>query len=107
MGAGALRHRVALQVKTCGHDVFGGPIQTWETVAVVWASFEAMSTREYFSAQQVQSEVTQRIRIRYRADVRPDMRVLYNMRVFEIVGILGNNRQNQLVLMCKERSGGD
>lgn len=106
MGAGAMRHRVQIQAKTVTQDDHGGPVQTWKTVATVWASLEATSTREFFAAQQVQSEVTQRIRIRFRSDLSPDMRVLYKDRVFEIVGILPNNRQTQCVLMCKERSGG-
>lgn len=107
MGAGAMRHRVELQAKTTSHDDHGGPVQTWKTVATVWASLEATSTREFFAAQQVQSEVTQRIRIRFRADIDATMRVVHKDRVFDIVGILPNNRQTQCVLMCKERSNAE
>ncbi len=107
MGAGAMRHRVQIQAKTVALDEHGGPIQTWTTVATVWASLEATSTREFFAAQQVQSEVTQRIRIRFRADIDATMRVVHKDRVFDIVGILPNNRQTQCVLMCKERGNAE
>ena len=107
MGAGTMRHRVQIQAKTVAHDDHGAPVATWTPVATVWASLEATSTREWFAAQQVQSEVTQRIRIRYRTDIDATMRVVHKGRVYDIVGILPNNRQTQCVLMCKERSNAE
>ena len=104
MRAGMLRHRVTLQRFQQGQDAYGGPVETWEDVATVWASLEAMSGREFFASQQAQSEVTQRIRIRYRADVTADMRVIHNGKVFNIVAPLPDNRGRELVLMCREVS---
>ena len=57
-----------------------------------------------FASQQAQSEVTQRIRIRYRPDVTADMRVIHNGKVFNIVAPLPDNRGRELVLMCREVS---
>lgn len=102
MRAGMLRHRVTLQRFQQGQDAYGGPVETWEDVATVWASLEAMSGREFFASQQAQSEVTQRIRIRYRPDVTADMRVIHNGKVFNIVAPLPDNRGRELVLMCRE-----
>ena len=104
MRAGMLRHSVTLQRFQQGQDAYGGPVETWEDVATVWASLEAMSGREFFASQQAQSEVTQRIRIRYRADVTADMRVIHNGKVFNIVAPLPDNRGRELVLMCREVS---
>lgn len=104
MRSGMLRHRVTLQRFQQGQDAYGGPVETWEDVATVWASLEAMSGREFFASQQAQSEVTQRIRIRYRAGVTADMRVIHNGKVFNIVAPLPDNRGRELVLMCREVS---
>ena len=104
MRSGMLRHRVTLQRFQQGQDAYGGPVKTWEDVAIVWASLEAMSGREFFASQQAQSEVTQRIRIRYRAGVTADMRVIHNGKVFNIVAPLPDNRGRELVLMCREVS---
>lgn len=104
MRSGMLRHRVTLQRFQQGQDAYGGPVETWEDVATVWASLEAMSGREFFASQQAQSEVTQRIRIRYRPGVTADMRVVHGGRVFGIVAPLPDNRGRELVLMCREVS---
>lgn len=104
MRSGMLRHRVTLQRFQQGQDAYGGPVETWEDVATVWASLEAMNGREFFASKQAQSEVTQRIRIRYRADVTADMRVVHGGRVFGIVAPLPDNRGRELVLMCREAS---
>ena len=104
MRSGMLRHRVTLQRFQQGQDAYGGPVETWEDVATVWASLEAMSGREFFASQQAQSEVTQRIRIRYRPGVTADMRVIHQGTVFNIVAPLPDNRGKDLVLMCREVS---
>ena len=106
MRAGMLRHRVTIQRQEIVFGKFGAPLhdKVWENVATVWASLEAMSGREFFVIQQAQSEVTQCIRIRYRADVTADMRVIHNGRVFNIVAPLPDNRGRKLVLMCREVS---
>ena len=95
MRAGMLRHRVTIQRQELVFGKFGAPLhdKVWENVATVWASLEAMSGREFFASQQAQSEVTQRIRIRYRPDVTAD-----------IVAPLPDNRGRELVLMCREVS---
>ncbi|WP_417292318.1 phage head closure protein [Desulfovibrio porci] len=104
MRAGALRHQVTLQRFVRGQDAYGGPVEEWVDVATVWASLEAMNGREFFASQQTQSEVTQRIRIRYMPGVAADMRVVHQGTVFNIVAPLPDNRQREIVLMCKELS---
>lgn len=104
MRAGMLRHRVTLQRFQQGQDAYGGPVETWEDVATVWASLEAVSGREFFASQQVQSEVTHKVTIRFRPGVAADMRIVYGGRVFGIVAPLPDNRGTRLVLMCREVS---
>ena len=106
MRAGMLRHRVTIQRQEIVFGKFGAPLhdKVWENVATVWASLEAMSGREFFASQQVQSEVTHKVTIRFRPGVAADMRIVYGGRVFGIVAPLPDNRGTRLVLMCREVS---
>ena len=103
MNIGDLRHRITLQECVSGQNEAGQPIQEWHDVATVWAAIEPLRGREYWAAAQVQSEVTTRIRIRYRSGIRPDMRVLYGGRVFNVTAVIDpEERHHELQLMCKE-----
>ena len=106
MRAGMLRHRVTIQRQELVFGKFGAPLhdKVWENVATVWASLEAMSGREFFASQQVQSEVTHKVTIRFRPGVAADMRIVHGGRVFGIVAPLPDNRGTRLVLMCREVS---
>lgn len=103
MRAGMLRHRVQIQQVTETQDSFGAVVQTWGTVATVWASIEAISGREFFDAAQTNAEITHRIRIRYRPGIAPAMRVVEGTRTFDIQAVLDpGGRRRELVLMVKE-----
>ncbi len=76
-GAGDLDQRVTIERPERAPDGGGGHTVTWEPVATVWAAVEPLSGRERLQAQQVQSAVTYRIRIRRRADITAGMRVVW------------------------------
>ncbi len=99
---GEMRQRIALQVKTITKSE-GIPLESWTTVATVWAAVADISGKEYFQAQAVQSEVTTRIKIRYKTGITPSMRVLYGSRVFHILSVIDKGEWHRLIeLMCKE-----
>jgi len=91
LDAGKLRHRVTIQRQTVGHDSDGGRKVTWDDVATVWAAIEPLSARERLVADQVQSEVTARITIRYRDDVDATMRVKHGDDLYNIHGVIRDN----------------
>jgi len=107
MNPGKLGHRVTLQEYKEVVDQYGTPIdQGWQDVATVWASVEPIRGREYVLLQNTQSELTTRIRIRYRAGITPAMRVLYGTRGFDIQSVIDpEERHIELQLMCIERVG--
>lgn len=107
MRAGSLRHRVTIQRYELAVDEYGAPLrrESWKDVATVWASVEAVSGREFFASQQVQSEVTHKVMIRFLPGVTADMRIVHGGRVFGIVAPLPDNRGTRLMLMCREASG--
>ncbi len=105
MRIGPLRHRVVLQGLVQGQDCHGGVTETWTDREQAWASFEAMSGREWFESKQAQSEATHRVRIRYRAGVRSlTWRLVHEGTVYGIAAVLPDGRLRSLVLMCREES---
>lgn len=77
--------------------------ETWVDFAYIWAAIQPLAGREYFSARQENAEVTTRITIRYLKDAKPDMRVMFNEKVYEILSVINQDERNiSLVLMCKE-----
>ena len=105
MRAGKLRHRITLQHKAQGQDPnTGAMIDTWVTVATVWAGIEYLSVREFIAARTGQVEITARITIRYRPGIDATMRVMHGDQVFNIHGALPDNHSGReyLTLPCSE-----
>ena len=103
MKIGKLKHRVILQRKEITEDELKQQTETWVDFAYVWAEVQPLSGREYFAAKQENAEVTTRITIRHLKDVKPDMRVLFNEKVYEILSVINPYERNvSLVLMCRE-----
>lgn len=103
MNIGKLRHRITLLRQVNEVNDYGASTQTWKRVATVWADVRPLSGREYFSAQQVQSEVTTQIWLRHIDGIKPTMKVKFGKREFEILSVLNiQERDVSLQLMCKE-----
>jgi SPP1 family predicted phage head-tail adaptor len=107
MQPGRLNKRVVIQQLVSGSpskDSFGEPLQTWENFAEeLWAAVEPVQGREFWAQQQVQSEVTVRVRIRYLSGVIADMRVVYGARILDIVSVIDpKERHEEMQLMCSE-----
>ncbi|HRC61626.1 MAG TPA: phage head closure protein [Dehalococcoidia bacterium] len=112
MRAGRLRNRVVIQRRTGAVNAFNEPTDTWSALATVWAGIEPISGREYFAAQQVQSELTHRVTIRYLEGVTPKDRVAWTdpatqaTRYFDIRAVIDRDeRHREQQLMCVEHAG--
>lgn len=87
--AGRLRQRIAIQRKLQERDSNGALVETWQTIPgleAVPAELAPLSTREFLSAQAMQSEVRARIRIRYRVGLDATMRALHRGLAYEFAG---------------------
>lgn len=104
MQAGRLNKRVTIQSRATTTDAYGEDVVTgWTTVAMVWAAVEPLQGREFWAQQQIQSEVTTRVRIRYLSGVVPEMRVLYGSRALDIKSVIDpRERHAEMQLMCAE-----
>jgi len=106
--AGAMNRRVAIQQRNAGQDAIGGQLETWVTIATVWAAIEPLTGRELLAAQSVQSEVTHQLVIRWQAifanpKAIAAMRVVYGSRIFNITGALNQGERNrELLLLASE-----
>jgi len=109
MNPGKLNRRITIQQLPDNVDQFNTPEPdtVWRDVARVWAAVEPLSGREYIILQNVSAEVTTRIKMRYRPGIKPDMRVLYAGRVYDIHAVLDiEEAHKEMHLMCVERIGG-
>lgn len=106
INAGKLNKRVAIERAVSGSpavNAFGEPNVIWDELAEVWAAMEPLTGREFWAQQQVQSEITVRIRVRYRSDVMAGMRVVYNDAIYMIRNIIDPlEKHEELQLMCAE-----
>lgn len=103
MNAGKLRHRATIQQLVNTDDGAGGSIETWQNVATVWAAIEPLRGNERYTAQQVQSTLTHKVTIRYREGIKPQMRLTYKGRIFDIESVIDiEERHRWLELFCSE-----
>jgi SPP1 family predicted phage head-tail adaptor len=103
MNPGELRHRITIQKLVNTQDTFGQPVEQWSDVVTVWASVNPIVGKEFFAAETVNSEVSHKIRIRYKQNITPDMRIKFKDRYFSIQSVIDYQERNiELQLMCKE-----
>lgn len=108
MRAGSMHEQITWQSATVSQDSHGQPIETWGSVpsdATVWADIQSAGAGERFisGAEQRQSEITHKVRIRYRTDLTVQMRGLWGSRYLYIENVLDpDGRKAELLVMCRE-----
>lgn len=99
--AGDLNRRIVIEQRLPG-GALGQPSKNWEAVAQVWASIRFGSGSEAIRSGQPASEAKCSIRIRWRAGITADMRVVCDGIVYEIEAVLPDGQRRQYVdLVCK------
>lgn len=94
--ASRLRHRVTIERLVPVQDEIGGEARKW----VAWASsvpaeILPISAGELLAANQVHGEVVARIVIRWRSGVEPSMRVVHGDDVYQIAGVIPDNKSGR------------
>lgn len=103
MEAGRLKHRGKIQQASEVANSFGEMVPTWADALTRYCSINPLSGQELFAAQQVQAEVTHKIKMRYTAGLTPKMRLVYAGRVFNFLNILNTDEENyELTILAKE-----
>ena len=98
-----LTKRIVLQKQSDIRNEYGEIFNIWEDVATVWAQVRPVTGKSFFDAQQVNASITHQVIIRYRENVLPSMRVLFNNRSFDVLHVMNFDESNESIqLMCKE-----
>ena len=106
MRAGLLRHRVkVIKVTYPTPDTYGERAPFESTDRTVWARIEPLKSQELFEAQQVQSEVTHRITLRWNdADIKQVDQIDFVGRRFEVDSVRNiDERRRTYEIMAIER----
>jgi len=101
---GKLRHYVNLQSSTNAVDGYGEESKTWSTDESIWASIQPLRGTELIEYQQLQTELTHRIIIRYTSYATPAKRITWGSRIFDI-NVVRNVDERDIYqeLLCKEK----
>ena len=84
---GRLKTSVVIQNRAGSRDSTGGrAVESWSTLATVWAEVIPYASREGVNARQVDAELTHRVVIRYRTDVTSRHRLLVGTTILTIKG---------------------
>lgn len=103
MEAGRMRESIIINSPPSGQDGYGAPNGTWTEVLRTRASFDPLIGKEYYAAQETQSKVEVKFRLRYRDGIQNSYRVSHNGIDYDIlsaVNVEGRNRE--LLLYCKK-----
>lgn len=105
MRAGDLRHRVDIESPTNVQDSETGAMtQTWETLYTdVPAAIKPLSVRGFIAAQQMQTEASTSIVIRYIPGLNARMRIRHEGTLYNIVGLLtdADSNRDYITIPCK------
>jgi SPP1 family predicted phage head-tail adaptor len=102
MEAGDLNLRIILEIPTVTRDGYGAEIISYVTHATAWASKRHKTSREFYAASKINSEITDLFVIRFRSKVSTRMRVNYGGKYYDILGADDpDGRREWIYLLCK------
>jgi SPP1 family predicted phage head-tail adaptor len=102
MRSGLKREQIVIQVNTPSADGDGGFAASWSTFATVWARAEFMTGRELEGMQKVNSAVSLKFTVNYRADVLVTHRVSWRSKIWQIEAILPGESKFDMMLMVSK-----
>lgn len=94
---GALKNRITFQRQTKTADGAGGGSIVWSDIAETRAFIKPMSGNERLQSMRLETNVTHRIFIRYRTDIRTDDRISYKGRTMQIRALINIEEQNKWI----------
>lgn len=106
--AGSLNRRGVIQDRVTTQGNYGEQSQAWADVATVWMSFQPLTGRELQAAQQLSTEISHRVVIRYQAQfadpkVMATRRIVYKNRYFNIHAAINTEEAHvSIELLCSE-----
>jgi len=111
MNPAEFNRRITIQHQN-GHtrDAEGNTLPNWEDFLTLWAGRAPLTTRwrEFFGSSAENAEMVVVYKIRYRKGIQPNMRVIDDDQVYDIVAVLDDidGRRRITHLMCKVVTAG-
>lgn len=108
MRAGLLRHTVTIKRPVATTNSYGEQTVTWVPVATdLRVGINPATAKEDVEGRQIEHEITHQVKMRYRDDIGPTMRVYYGDRILEIRSIINlRERNREMRLQCVEVNDG-
>ena len=97
-----LRQRLTLQKETRVSDGAGGYSRSWQDIADLWAEIIPLSGKERLFAEQIEAPISHKILLRYRSDITPDNRLVFEGRIFNIRYVFNVNENNEALEILAE-----
>ena len=91
---GRATHRIRIESKSVTRNAVGEEVVTWANFITdtadnsLWCEAWPLKGREFFAAQQTQYAADVRFRLRYRAGLTQDMRVVWGGEPYDILSII-------------------
>lgn len=107
MDPGRLRHRVRIEVKTDERDDHGQSVG-WKSLGIFAADIRSVTGRDFISGNAERSNVTTKIFMRYREDIRATTSRLIEVtpkgqgRVFTVTAPLPTRDRRNIEILCLE-----
>lgn len=104
MDAGKLNKRITIQRREKKSDASGQKLGDWVDVCTVWAQVKCTDSKVVSADGVVQHEGLYRFYIRWRTGITAEMRVIWQERIFELVGPPADweSERTGLTLLAKE-----
>ena len=88
MRAGSLRHKIIIQQLTVANDTWGHSAETWTDQVTTYAAIWTLRGTERMESLKLDNEITHKIRVRYKRDLNPKMRIKFGERYFNILSMV-------------------
>ncbi len=103
MRAGELRRQITVQRYSETQNDYGEVIKDWFDLFTTRASVRPISGKEIAINHSIVNELTHKIFIRYRANIKPSDRVLFKDRIFNIASVINYDEKDiSIELLCRE-----
>lgn len=103
LAAGKMDRRILIESRSVARSASGEETETWSTFATVWARFQPMTGREFYSAggsQNVPAE-TARFTVRYLDGVTAQHRIVHGSKTWNIRNVAEIGRREGLEITAE------
>jgi len=85
--AGERRDYITIRQPAQGTNDWKQPVDTWSVFATLWAKRISHSGREFYQAQQRQSEIAEVFNVRYTLGITAHMKIVFGGQVYDIIDV--------------------